>query len=171
MVEIITPSGKRIEGLIEEKSSTVSLLQFLPEEIGGHRIIFYDDREKKSIVTKFISQVYDATKIRVSELPSAVPHRLYKFSSKVFLAIIVERRYRVCLVNTVEAGGGLLHIKIKQNGNRLNHDQIQIVPHIYEVSFIPETSDECLISISFNGENNCKLKIFIYIEICISRRL
>jgi hypothetical protein len=60
------------------------------------------------------------------------------------------------LVNTTEAGDGILNIKIKQNGNRLNHEQIQIFPHIYEISFIPETSDECLISISFNGENNCK---------------
>ncbi len=60
------------------------------------------------------------------------------------------------LVHTAEAGDGLLSVKIKQNGNRLNHEQIQIVPHIYEISFIPETSDECLISISFNGENNCK---------------
>jgi len=67
------------------------------------------------------------------------------------------------IVNTVEAGDGHLSVKIKQNGNRLTVEQIQIIPHIYEISFIPETSDECIVSISFNGENNCR---FYYICIC-----
>lgn len=66
------------------------------------------------------------------------------------------------LVNTAEAGDGHLSVKIKQNGNRLTLEQVQSIPHIYEISFIPETSDECIISISFNGENNCR---FIYIHV------
>ena len=84
LFDVIAPSGKRIEGKIEEKSTNIYALRFLPNEIGDHRIIFYNDKEKKSVLTKFISQVYDATKIRVSDLPSAVPHRLYKFTSKIF---------------------------------------------------------------------------------------
>jgi hypothetical protein len=156
LVDIITPSGKRIEGKIEEKSLNIYILHFLPNEIGDHRILFYNDKDKKSIIAKFISQIYDATKIQVSDLPSAVPHRLCKFTSKVLFLIFIDEELWFRLVNTTEAGDGLLNIKIKQNGNRLNHEQMQIVPHIYEISFIPETSDECLISISFNGENNCK---------------
>jgi hypothetical protein len=84
----MTPSGKRIEGYIEEKFSNMYVIQYLPNEIGDHRIIFYNDKDKKLILTKFICQVYDATKIRVSDLPSAIPHRLYKFTSKIFLFIL-----------------------------------------------------------------------------------
>jgi hypothetical protein len=158
----MTPSGKRIEGKIEEKSTNIYVIRFLPTEIGDHRIIFYNDKEKKFIVTKFICQVYDATKIRVSDLPSAVPHRLYKFTSKVLSGVLFGDIVFV-LVNTAEAGDGHLTVKIKQNSSRLTHEQIQIVPHIYEISFIPETTDECFISISFNGENNCKFK-YIYLS-------
>jgi hypothetical protein len=62
----------------------------------------------------------------------------------------------LCVVNTSDAGDGHLSVKIKQNGNRIAHEQTQIVSHIYEISFLPETSDECTVSISFNGENSCK---------------
>jgi hypothetical protein len=62
-----------------------------------------------------------------------------------------------CIVNTEEAGDGSLSVKIKQNGSRITHEQIRVVPHIYEISFIPETSDDCTVSISFNGENSRKL--------------
>lgn len=61
-------------------------------------------------------------------------------------------------MNTAEAGDGILSVKIKQNGNRLIHEQLQLVPHIYEVSFLPETTDQCFISIAYNGENNCKFE-------------
>jgi hypothetical protein len=84
-VDIITPSNNRIEGKIEEKSENIYAIRFIPNEIGDHRIIFYNDKDKKLIITKFISQIYDATKIRLSDLPPAIPHRLYKFTSKVIL--------------------------------------------------------------------------------------
>lgn len=84
-VDIFSPTGQQIEGKIEAKSSDVYLLRFLPNEIGDYRIVFYNDAEQKTMITKFISHVYDATKIRISDLPSAVPHRLYKFTGKVFV--------------------------------------------------------------------------------------
>ncbi len=62
----------------------------------------------------------------------------------------------ICLVNTAEAGNGILSVEIKQNGNKLSHEQTRISTHIYEISFIPDTSDECTVQISFNGENSCK---------------
>ncbi len=91
----------------------------------------------------------------------AIYHRLFHIDCinsqvNIWFLNLIDELFRFYLVNTTEGGNGLLNVKIKQNGNRLNHEQIQIVPHVYEISFIPETSDECLISISFNGENNCK---------------
>ncbi|CAF5132220.1 unnamed protein product, partial [Rotaria socialis] len=65
--------------------------------------------------TKFICQVYDATKIRISDLPAAIPHQLYKFT-----------------INTMDAGDGHVSVKIKQSGNRLAHEQARIDLHIYE---------------------------------------
>ncbi|CAF4785880.1 unnamed protein product, partial [Rotaria magnacalcarata] len=65
-----------------------------------------------------------ATKIRISDLPSAIPHQLYKF-----------------IVNTMDAGDGYVSVKIKQNGNRLAHEQTRIDLHIYEITFLPETQD------------------------------
>jgi hypothetical protein len=51
-------------------------IDFLPNEIGDHEIRFSDDE------TKFICQVYDTSKITISDLPSAVLHQLYKFTGK-----------------------------------------------------------------------------------------
>ncbi len=81
-VDIITPSGKQIKGKIEKISINLYTIDFIPNEIGDHEIRFYNDEEKKLIMTKFICQVYDINQIRVSDLPIAVAHRLYKFTSK-----------------------------------------------------------------------------------------
>lgn len=81
-VDIFSPSGQRMDGKIEEKSTDHYLLRFLPNEIGDYRIVFYNDPERQKLITKFISHVYDASKLRISDLPSAVPHRLYKFTGK-----------------------------------------------------------------------------------------
>lgn len=55
-------------------------INFIPNEIGDHEIRFYNDEEKKLIITKFISHVYDPSKIRVSDLPLAITNQLYKFT-------------------------------------------------------------------------------------------
>jgi len=67
------------------------VIRYLPNEIGDHKIIFYNDKDKKLILTKFICQIYDPTKIRVSDLPPAIPHRLYKFTSKIFFFWLFDR--------------------------------------------------------------------------------
>ncbi|CAF1246383.1 unnamed protein product [Rotaria sordida] len=136
-VDIIAPSGNCIEGKIEEKSFNIYAIRFIPNEIGDHQIIFYNDKEKQLTITKYICQVYDVTKIHISDLPPAVSHRLYKFT-----------------INTTDAGNGNLSVKIKQDGNRITHDQTRIDTHIYEIAFIPETFDECIVTLSFNGDNN-----------------
>jgi hypothetical protein len=82
-VDIITPSGNRRKGTIEKLVFDSYAIRFIPNEIGDHEIRFYKDEEKKFIMTKFICQVYDASKISVSDLPSAVAHRPYKFTSKI----------------------------------------------------------------------------------------
>jgi len=84
-VDIISPSGDKLEGKIEEKSPNLYAVRFIPNKIGDHQIIFYHDKEKKLPITKFISQVYDASKIHVSDLTPAFPHRPYKFTSKIFV--------------------------------------------------------------------------------------
>ncbi len=60
------------------------------------------------------------------------------------------------LVNTVDAGNGILSVKIKQNEKKISHEQTRISTHIYEISFIPETTDDCIMQISFNSESSCK---------------
>lgn len=62
----------------------------------------------------------------------------------------------VYIVNTTEVGNGVLSVKIKQNENKISHDQTRISTHLYEISFKPETLDECIAQISFNGEHNRK---------------
>ncbi|CAF3728092.1 unnamed protein product [Rotaria sp. Silwood1] len=136
-IDIITPSGNYIEEKLEEKSSNIYTIRFIPNEIGNHQIIFYSDKDKKHIITKYICQVYDITKIHISDLLPAIPHRLYKFT-----------------INTIDAGNGHLSVKIKQNGNRITHDQTRINTHTYEITFIPETFDECIVTILFNGDSN-----------------
>jgi hypothetical protein len=81
-IDIITPSGKQIKGKIEKISINSYSIDFIPKEIGDHEIRFYNDEEKKQIITKFICQVYDINKIYVSDLPVAVTHQRYKFTSK-----------------------------------------------------------------------------------------
>ena len=58
----------------------------MPQEIGDHQILFYRDKEKSVRMMKFICQVYDANKILISDLPSAVAHRPYTFTSRRTLA-------------------------------------------------------------------------------------
>ena len=62
----------------------------------------------------------------------------------------------ISIVNTEAVGDGQLAIKLKQNSNRLSHEQTRLNAHNYEVSFVPETSDECILSILFNGDDGCK---------------
>ena len=81
-IEIIDPKGKRVEATIEEKSANIFAIRCVPQEIGDHQILFYRDKEKTVRMTKFICQVYDANKILVSDLPSAVAHRPYTFTSR-----------------------------------------------------------------------------------------
>ena len=78
--DIISPSGTRLDGKIEEKSSNYYLLRCIPKEIGNHEIIFYCDHEKQIRMMTFICQVFDAKQIRLSDLPAAIPHRPYVFT-------------------------------------------------------------------------------------------
>lgn len=85
-VEIISPSNNCTEGKIEEKSLNIYGIRYTPTEVGDHQIIFYNDKDKTCTITKFVCQVYDSTKIRISDLPPAVPHQIYTFTSKkIFL--------------------------------------------------------------------------------------
>ncbi len=59
------------------------LMGFIPKEIGSHEIRFYNNEERKLVVTKYTCQVYDINKIRVSDLPLAIAHQPYKFTSKI----------------------------------------------------------------------------------------
>jgi hypothetical protein len=77
-VDIFTPSGRQIKGKISVNSSTID---FIPNEIGDHEIRFYNDEEKKILLTKFICQVYDISKIRISDLPFTIVHRPCKLTS------------------------------------------------------------------------------------------
>lgn len=83
-IDIITPSGKQIKGKIEKISINSYSIDFIPKEIGDHEIRFYNDEEKKLITNKFICQVYDINKIHLSDLPLAITHQPYKFTSKNF---------------------------------------------------------------------------------------
>ncbi|UJR14889.1 hypothetical protein I4U23_001873 [Adineta vaga] len=138
-VEIVTPSGKKFKSKVEKLAAKLYTIGFVPTEIGDHEIRFYHDEEKKLIITKLNCQIYDISKLRVSDLPLAVTHQPCKFT-----------------INTTEVGNGLLSVKIKQNGNKLTHEQTRISKSVYEISFIPETSDECSIQITFNGETNIR---------------
>jgi hypothetical protein len=82
-INVISPSGHEFEGKIEEKSANLYTVRFTPNEVGDHQIIFYSDKDKKFLITKFISQVFDASKIRVSDLLPAAPHRPYKFTGNM----------------------------------------------------------------------------------------
>ncbi|CAF3378932.1 unnamed protein product [Rotaria socialis] len=135
--DIKNSAGNDIKGKLEKISMNSFAIDFIPNEIGDHEIRFYNDEDKKFIMTKFICQVYDPSKIRVSDLPLAIARQPYKFT-----------------LHTADAGHGVLSVKIKQNGDKLSHELTQISTYIYQISFTPETEDECIVQISFNGENN-----------------
>lgn len=59
-------------------------------------------------------------------------------------------------MSTAAAGPGQLAVKIKQNNTRLVHEEAELAEHVHEITFVPETTVQCTIDISFNGENNCK---------------
>ena len=78
--DILSPSGERLDGEIEQKSSSISALHCVPTEIGDHQIQFYRDQAKQIPLMKFLCQVYDASQIRIGDLRPAVPHQPYKFT-------------------------------------------------------------------------------------------
>ncbi len=57
-------------------------------------------------------------------------------------------------------GNGILSVKIKQNERKISHEQTRIATHMYEIVFTPETTDDCTIQVSFNGDNSSKLCYF-----------
>lgn len=82
-VEVITPAGKKLKGKVDKLSASSYSVGFVPSEIGDHEIRFYHDEDKKLIMTKLNCQVYDISKLRVSDLLPAVAHQPYKFTSKI----------------------------------------------------------------------------------------
>lgn len=80
--DIISPSGDRLDGDIEEKSSNVFALHCVPTEIGDHEILFYRDESKQMPMMKFLCQVYDASQIHVGDLRPAIPNQPYKFTGE-----------------------------------------------------------------------------------------
>lgn len=58
-------------------------MDFTPNEIGDHKIRFYGDEEKNLMVTQFVCQVYDSSRISVSDLPFGVIHQVAKFTGNV----------------------------------------------------------------------------------------
>ena len=97
-VDILTPSGKKLKSKIEKTSTKLYTIGFVPNEIGDHEIRFYHDEEKKLIMTKLNCQVYDISKIRVSDLPLAVTHQPCKFTSKInFFFFFFKRKFRIFL--------------------------------------------------------------------------
>ena len=77
-VYITTPSGTRMQGKIEKTSTDSYSIDFLPNEIGDHEIQFCNDELN---TTAFICQVYDTSKISISDLTPAVTHQPYIFTS------------------------------------------------------------------------------------------
>jgi len=66
----------------------------------------------------------------------------------------------IYLVDTTKAGQGNLTIKIKQNQKILVYDQTKSSKDIYEIVFIPETIDDCILKIGFNNDESRKLNSF-----------
>ena len=58
------------------------------------------------------------------------------------------------VVNTSNVGQGILTVKIKQNEKKILHEQTRISMNLYEISFIPDTADDCSVQIIFNGESS-----------------
>jgi hypothetical protein len=82
--DIITPSGQPLQAKIEEQSMNTYIMRCLPNEIGNHEIIFYRDRHKQNRMIKFVCQVYDASQVRVSELPSIIAHQSCRFTGSLY---------------------------------------------------------------------------------------
>lgn len=76
-MDILSPLGQKIV----RRMSSNAYVDFIPNEIGSHEIRFYHTEDKRILLAKFICQVYDISKIRVSDLPIATAHQRYQFTS------------------------------------------------------------------------------------------
>ena len=80
-IDILSPLGQKIL----RRMSSNAYIDFIPNEIGPHEIRFYHIEDKRILLAKFICQVYDISKIRISDLPLAIAHQRYQFTSNHFL--------------------------------------------------------------------------------------
>ena len=103
----------------------------------------------QNLFVKFMMQIKFV--LAIYHLPFHIVHTNLQVKS-IFLIRNSSNGFFL-IVNTTEAGDGHLSVKIKQNGSRITHEQTRMSGHVYEILFIPETSDECIVSITFNGEN------------------
>ena len=78
-MDVTSPLGQKIL----RKMSLDTSIDFIPNEIGPHEIRFYHIEDKRILLGKFICQVYDISKIRVSDLPLAIAHRPYQLTSTI----------------------------------------------------------------------------------------
>lgn len=76
-IDILSPLGQKIL----RRMSSNAYVDFIPNEIGPHEIRFYHIEDKRILLAKFICQVYDISKIRISDLPLAIAHQRYQFTS------------------------------------------------------------------------------------------
>ncbi|CAH1244913.1 FLNA [Branchiostoma lanceolatum] len=133
---INAPSGRRVPCTIAPTYDGTYAIQYLPTEVGQHRIdVNFSDHPISG--SPFYCNVYDVSKVTVSKLPG----------------VGYEGREIRFQVDTGHAGMGTVDVEVTCEGNRIPHYMSsREAPRLYNVGFMPEDVGVHKITITFNQE-------------------
>ncbi|OQV23311.1 Filamin-B [Hypsibius exemplaris] len=131
-VRVRAPSGKTVPVNVTGSAQTKFRAEYIPVEIGPHIItVLYAETPISG--SPFTCNVYDATRIRVSDIPHGIVGRPVKFQ-----------------VDASQAGEGKLDVNVSCRGAEVPAEITSLGRGKYEVVFIPREVSPHFIDVQFN---------------------
>ncbi|XP_056004559.1 filamin-A-like isoform X4 [Ostrea edulis] len=134
VVDITSPSGKKIDAKIRESSSKSYFIEFEPLEVGSHLVqVYFNGMMLKNF--PYVIKVYDADKVKVIRPDKSV----------------VDERIKI-LIDVSRSGEGELEMIVECDGETLPSEMKEMERGRIEAFFIPRRAGVHKISMTFNGE-------------------
>lgn len=152
-VIITAPTGKILLSKITVNGDT-NIARFTPEMVGRHSVaILINDQHV--IGSPFNCNVYDVNKVIVSGLPgkkSDITRTLSELSLNHIGPAEVGKPVTFS-VDAAQAGEGTLELVVSTQHTTIKAEVVACARGLYDVTFVPQTSDDHFVNITFNDMN------------------
>ena len=135
-VEITGPSGKRVNKVVKRRSSGVYQVEYIPTEVGEHKIDVYIGGKAIS-KGPFTAKVYSSSGVIVSDMPP----------------VCMLGKPVTFNINASEAGSGNIEIMINGGTIPCNVQNLSDQgDHYFEASFVPDSPKPHKVEMKFNNK-------------------